>query len=170
VRVKPSWRSRLAAPVALALAGCGGSGPSHTTAAATAATQASLCALLTGTDLQRVSGRPPARIESLQHVPGSDLRCASLFIDGSGGLILELTESPATPGSLPALRRTVAEAQGRPSAVRALGPGAFVARRELGFVHRGQLITLQAGYSQQGRLELTRAQLVTLAKTASTRG
>src|SRR5437899_2302274 len=93
------------------------------------------CTLLNANDLQRVAGVRPARVESLAHAPGIDFTCASLFIDGSGQLILEVMESPGKAPTLAGLRRRVAAEQGRTSPVPGLGAGAFVACRELAFLH-----------------------------------
>jgi hypothetical protein len=164
--------------VVVLLAGCGGGGAEDD--GATGATQpapgsatqpASRCTSLTASDIARVASIRPSRQEPLANAPGHRLRCSILFIDSSGQLILELTEADGGRAALAALRRGTASDLG-PAAVRplpALGRGAFVARRVLGFARGRAVVELQTGYSGDGRLQLTSAQLVQLAAIVTSR-
>jgi hypothetical protein len=124
------------------------------------------CASLTEGDIENVASIRPSKQEALANVPESDVRCSTVFIDESGHLILQLTEAGGGRASLKALRSEMASTFGQ-DAIRelpTLGGSAFVARRVLGFVREGQLVTLQTGYSADGRLELTPDQLARLAE------
>jgi hypothetical protein len=112
-------------------------------------------------------GAAPAREEQLSNVSGRHLTCATLFIDGSGGLILEISEEAGDTRALSAAR-VAARGQGGPvRSVARLGAGAFLAARTVAFLHQGQLVTLSAGYSTSGQLQLSRAQLLRLAKVVA---
>ncbi len=131
------------------------------------------CSSLAAADFSRVAAVRPASIQPLaQGQPyGYKFRCGTAFIDGGGQMIALVTQAVGSRAALAAFRRAAASELG-PRTVRAipsLGAGAFVARRELGFLRNGQLVILQTGYSQQGRLQLSDRQLVALANLAGPR-
>lgn len=129
------------------------------------------CAWLTGSDIARVAPITPSREAALTPTPGNGLRCSALFIDGSGQLIAELTETRGGGAALATARRTAAAAYGPEAitALPALGAGAFVARRILAFRRGDRLFTLETGYSAAGRLQLTPDQLKRLARVIAAR-
>lgn len=170
----------LIASAALLAVGCGGGGNGGDTEASggTGSTQPAAssqptktCASLSASDLARVASIRPSKQEPLAQPPGSNLRCSTLFVDASGQLILELTQAGGGQAALAGLRRGTASDLGaatvRPLPL--LGPGAFVARRVLAFARDGQLVELQTGYSSEGRLQLTTAELMRLATIVASR-
>jgi hypothetical protein len=165
----------LVATVALLAAGCGSRGkPASSPTSSTRLPSGQLtknCPGLTASDISHVASIRPARKQALANLPGGHLRCSSLFIDSSGQLILEFTEASGGRAALAALRRGTGEEQGQGTVrpLRALGAGAFVARRTLAFTRGDRLLTLAAGYSADGHLQLTAGQLAHLASIVAAR-
>jgi hypothetical protein len=171
------WLTAAIVSIALVTTSCGGSQPTGGTGATTpnsgsASTHVpngggptKSCGSLTARDIVHVGSTRPSKEETLANSPGSRLHCSDVFADSSGGLILQLTEARGGRAALIGLRRASASEQGAASIrhLTRLGPEAFVARRMLGFVRGDQLVTLQTGYSADGKLHLTSAQLVRLA-------
>jgi hypothetical protein len=87
-----------------------------------------------------------------------------VFVDASGGLILQVTETSGGSRELP---RT--GAHGAPVRRLAGVAGGVLSGSEAAFVRKGQLVTLQAGYSSAGKLQLDSGQLVRLARMAASR-
>jgi hypothetical protein len=165
--------------VALLLAGCGGGG-TQTGAESTAAQPGEgspsgeatrRCAFLTASDIARVASVRPSQEEPLANAPGHRVRCSILFIDSSGQLILQLTESGGGPAALTSIRRGAASELGAAAVqpLAELGPGGFVARRVLAFARGRTIVELRTGYSDDGRLQLTPAQLRRLAAIVASR-
>lgn len=137
----------------------------------TAGQKIARCTWLTKDDLATVAPGQPSSERTMAQTPGNNLRCATLFIDGSGYLILQTTEQTGDNAALATLRKQTASTLD-PSAITplpTLGPGAFVAHRVLSFRHGDHLLTLQTGYSEDGHLELTPSQLIRLAQRAAPR-
>jgi hypothetical protein len=150
------------------------------------------CHLLRPADFRVVGAAVPAKAEQLANSVGQRRTCADLFIDASGGLVLELTETPGGSHEL-AVAREVARgpsagapgAGGQSSGGQSSGshgagagvrtrplpgiPGGFVVGQRAGFLQRGQVVTLSAGYTTDGQPELTTAQLVGLAGVVARR-
>jgi hypothetical protein len=164
--------------MALPAAGCGGGAQPGSETDATQPAPGSAggqptktCTSLAAGDLVHVASIRPSKQEPLANAPGNDLRCSVLFVDASGQLILELTQASGGRAALASLRRGTAADLGQATMrpLPALGPGAFVARRVLAFTRGGRLIELQTGYSSEGRLQLTAAQLTRLAAIVAAR-
>jgi hypothetical protein len=163
---------------------CGGHAPSHhdvthartaqattstsTSTSTSAAAQATtpLCPRPTAADIASVGGPRVQRAEPLAKVRGIPRTCATLFIDGSGGLILQVTVTTGGARALAGARRA---ARAQTTRIRALPhlPSGFIAGTVAAFLHGGRLITLTAGYSTSGELELTPKQLARLASIAA---
>jgi hypothetical protein len=132
--------------------------------------RASACRELSAQDLQAVGAALPSRREALARAPGSQVSCSIVFIDSAGQLILQVTETDGGRAALEQVRRAVAASTtGSVGPLPALGAGAFVSRRATGFAHGGRVVELQTGYAADGHLELSRAELVRLARVARTR-
>jgi len=162
-----------AALVTIIVVGCGGGSPRRspsTTAStgpsgtASAAQTSPSCHALTAADFTRVGAAGPARAEQLANSVGQRRTCSDLFIDASGGLVLELTTTPGGSRELAAARETARgqSPRARPPAVPGL-PRGFIIGQQLGFVEGGQVVVLSSGYTNSGQPELTKAQLVRLA-------
>jgi hypothetical protein len=124
------------------------------------------CRALTATDLTNVGAVLPAREEQLANGPAVHVTCSTLFIDGAGGLILELTQATGGARELARAREAARAQAGSVRPLPHLAPG-FVAGSVLAFLHRGQLVTLNAGYSTSGKLQLSTRQLERLALTVA---
>jgi hypothetical protein len=159
--------------VSLSLVACGGasSKPSAPTTAstsqsttATSADTAPPCNGLTATDFKNVGASAPPTVERLANNLGQHRTCADLFIDASGGLVVELTKTPGGPRELAAARET-ARGQSRNAHPRPLPGirGGFLIGQQAGFLDHGQVVVLNGGYTTAGQPELTTAQLVALA-------
>jgi hypothetical protein len=167
----------LVALAALLAAGCGGgakprsggAGASQPRSSPASGQSMASCVSPAASDIERVASIRPSRQEALAESPGVHLRCSTIFIDGSGQLILQVTQADGGPAALTALRRSITGELGSATVrpLPALGAGAFVARRVLAFARSGRLVTLQTGYSAAGRLQLTAAQLARLATIAA---
>jgi len=163
--------------VVLMLAGCGG-GTSSTEPNGSASTPAPgggsaptsgqstrNCRALTQNDIVRVASVHPSKQGTLGKAPGGSLDCSTLFVDSSGQLILQLTETDGGRAALTGLHRATAAEVGA-AAIRpvgSLGPGGFAGGRVVGFMRGNRLVTLQTGYTATGQLELSPDQLVRLA-------
>jgi hypothetical protein len=122
------------------------------------------CRVLTASDLASVGAAQPAHEEQLARGAGVHVTCSTLFIDGAGGLILELTQSTGGARELTRAREAARAQAGSVRPLPHLAAG-FVAGSVLAFLHRGQLVTLKAGYSTSGTLQLSTGQLERLAST-----
>jgi hypothetical protein len=132
--------------------------------------RASACREVSAQDLEAVGSVLPSRREVLARAPGSRASCSIVFIDSAGQLVLQVTEMDGGSSALEQVRRAAAASTtGSVLSFPALGAGAFVARRVAGFARGGRVVELQIGYSAAGRLELSRAELVRLARIAANR-
>jgi hypothetical protein len=161
---------------AIVLAGCSGGGKhaSQTQTQSTAPEGALLknCSSLGQNDIERVAGISPVNRRHLSSQPGAHLLCGMVFFDGSGDLIVEITETPGGGAALRRLRISSAEQFGRADVrpVSSLGPTAFLARRRiLAFARGGRIVKLETGYGSQGTLSLTVDQLTRLARLVASR-
>jgi hypothetical protein len=130
------------------------------------------CSSLNKRDVERVASVSPVNGRHLASQPRAHLTCGMVFFDGSGDLIVEITEAPGGIAALRRLRASSTEQFGRAAlrAISGLGPGAFLAhRRILAFTHSGRTVRLETGYGSQGRLSLTVDQLTRLARLAASR-
>jgi hypothetical protein len=153
------------------LAGCGSAKQASPTTTQQGALLKS-CSSLNASDVERVAGISPVNRRHLSSQQQAHLLCGTVFFDGSGDLVAELTEAPGGSAALRSLRASSVAQFGRPAlrAMSSLGPGAFLARRRiLAFTRSGRLVTLQTGYGAQGRLSLTVDQLTRLARVAASR-
>src|SRR5438309_1518724 len=110
MRVSPAVGTALASII---LAACGG-GSSKQSASSTTSRSRSVpaagtspsCHLVTSADLRGVGANTPSKVEQLANGLGQHRTCADVFLDASGGLILEITEDPGGPPELAAARKT----------------------------------------------------------------
>jgi hypothetical protein len=157
------------------LAGCGSSKQASPTQTQSTTPQGGLlksCPALDEKDVEGVASISPVNSRHLSSQAQADLLCGTVFFDGSGDLVVEITEAPGGKAALSRLRASSVEQFGRAAlrAISGLGPGAFLARRRiLAFTRRGRLVTLETGYGSQGRLSLTVDQLTRLARLAASR-
>jgi hypothetical protein len=128
------------------------------------------CHALTFADFRRVGATAPSKVEQLANSVGQRRTCSDLFIDASGGLVLEITKVPGGPAKLAAARKAArGQSPGaRPRALPAL-PGGFVVGQQVGFPDRGQVVSLSTGYTNEGQPELNTSQLVRLAAMVARR-
>jgi hypothetical protein len=158
--------------VAVALATCSTGHDGAAKQPSGAQQPSTICAALTARDIEGVASRPVLKQTDLARAPGTDINCATVWFDQSAQIILELSEADRGRADLAALRDEIVPLV-RPSEVQplpALGPGAFVARRVLGFLQGDKLVTLRAGYTADGKLQLTTDQLVRIATIVRSRG
>jgi hypothetical protein len=159
----------LLAPVA---AGCGG--VKHTSTTAQNAPIVTLppqhvhgCSFLSTADVIRATGITQMTKQDLAPTQTSKTGCATVFVV-AGYLLLGVAEWKRDALNLHGLRSMEAQLVGGERYVKPvpeLGKGAFLARRRvLGFQVGERLVTLETGFTQQGTLELTPAQLVRLAR------
>jgi hypothetical protein len=166
--VKASLTTALVLAGALAT-GCGGQSARRgrsVGAGAHSSASTQPCRALTATDLASVGAAQPAHEEQLARGAGVHITCSTLFIDGAGGLILELTQSTGGARELARVREAARAQAGSVRPLPHLAAG-FVAGSVLAFVHQGQLVTLKAGYSTSGTLQLSTGQLERLASTVA---
>lgn len=167
------------AVVSIVLGACGG-GSSTQSASTTTSTAPSAsvksadpsrsCHALTASDFARVGAVAPSKAEQLANSVGQRRTCSDLFFDASGGLILELTKVSGGARELVAARG-VARGQSAGARLRSLSgvPGGFIVGHQVGFLDRGQIVVLSAGYTTAGQPELTTSQLVRLAAMVARR-
>jgi hypothetical protein len=122
------------------------------------------CRALTSSDFRRVGAVTPAKVQQLANSVGQRRSCSDLFVDASGGLILEITKTPGGPRELALARQTArgSSAAARPRSLPGV-PGGFIVGQRVGFLRRGQVVSLSTGYTTAGQPELTAAQLIRLA-------
>ena len=163
------------AVVAIVLAACGGGSSKHSASTTTSTGQRGAdvspsCHALTSSDFGKVGAVTPAKVQQLANSVGQRRSCSDLFVDASGGLILEITKTPGGPRKLASARQTArgSSATARPRPLPGI-PGGFVVGQHVGFVERGQVVSLSTGYTTAGQPELTTAQLVRLAGVVARR-
>jgi len=179
---------RAASPTLLAAAllvcGCGGGGSSgHTTSVGDATTSpppqttgptgppSRRCGGLSSATVARIAGLASVTAQALAPDPRDKQACGTIFIDGTGSLVVQVTARPGGATDLRQAARVAAASGGAsPLHVRSLaglGSGAFIAgKRVIGFRRGGRVITVQTGYDRSGRLSVGPAQLARLARTA----
>jgi hypothetical protein len=173
------WGVIGAALVSVVVAGCGGGSSTQSvsttttavrSASAKSADASASCHALTSSDFAKIGAIAPSKVEQLADSVGQRRTCSDLFIDASGGLILELTKVPGGPRELVATRQS-ARGSGvglRPQPLPGVR-GGFIVGHQVGFPDRGQVVTLSAGYTTSGQPELTPSQLVRLAVVVARR-
>ena len=156
---------------AVVLAGCsGGHQASPTQSESTPLVQS--CRSLDAKDIERVASISPVNKRHLASQPRAHLLCGMVFFNGSGDLIVEITETTGRTAALRRLRASNVEQFGQDNvrAVSGLGPSAFLARRRiLAFARGGRIVNLETGYGSQGQLTLTVDQLTRLARLVASR-
>jgi hypothetical protein len=173
------WRPALAAGL-LALAGCGSShhqppAPSPTPAPTqTGSTGGGThCAGLSTAAIQRLTAAGRVTAQDLAPDPGTRRFCGTAFVDGSGGLIVQVKAAAGSAADLRRSARFAATSAGgaRPERIRPLagfGAGAWLAgRRVIGFRRAGRVVTVETGYNTAGRLSVPVRRLKGIARAAA---
>ena len=171
VRESPPVRRLALLFVVPLLAGCGSSKQASPTETTQQGAVLKSCSSLDASDIERAVSISPVNRRHLSQAQ-THLLCGTVFFDGSGDLVAELTEAPGGSAALRRLHASSVEQFGRGAlrAISGLGPGAFLARRRiLAFTRGGRLVTLETGYGSQGRLSLSPDQLTRLARLAASR-
>jgi hypothetical protein len=176
-----AWRPALAAGL-LALAGCGSSHERHPVPTATATpapTQTgdtgggAHCGGLTTATVQHLSGAGQVTAQDLAPDRGTRRFCGTAFVDGSGGLVVQVK---AAAGSAADLRHTARFASTSAGGARAerirplagFGAGAWlVGHRVIGFRRGGRVVTVETGFDSAGRLSVPVARLKAVARAAA---
>ena len=173
-----SWRPALAAG-ALLLAGCGSSHhrsptPSLTPAPTrTGGTARAHCAGLTTAAVQQLSGAGQVSAQDLAAEPGTRGFCGTAFVDGSGGLVVQVKAAAGSAADLRKGARFASTSAGgaRPERIRPLagfGSGAWlVGRRVIGFRRGGRVVTVETGFNTSGRLSVPVSRLKAVARVAA---